>query len=202
MRLRLLFEKRGWAAFIRHVEVPQLFGRMARRAGLTLEFTQGFSPHPHIVMGPALPVGVLGLREATEIFFARQLTATEVVDRLNAVSPQGIRFLRGQVMGEGPGLGKAVNAATYLFAPRNRSLLSVVEAKAREVFQSNLLWCGQNGGWLDFCLTDASSIGLGHLVRPLIADGLIGHWGEVKALRTGLGTVKQGSFIPLELVYE
>lgn len=202
MRVRLLFEKRGWAAFIRHVEVPQLFGRLARRAGLSLEFTQGFSPHPHIVMGPALPVGVLGLREAAEMFFLQDLSACEVVKRLNEVSPEGIKFLAGQVLEEGPGLGKAVNAATYLFAPRNKDLLPAVEVKAREVFETDLLWCGQNGPWLDFCLTNASSIGLGHLVRPLVADGLISHWGDVKALRTGLGRVDREGFVPLEVPYE
>ena len=31
-RLRVVFEKRGFACFVRHVELPQLFGRIARRA--------------------------------------------------------------------------------------------------------------------------------------------------------------------------
>ena len=33
-RIRFVFEKRGFSCFVRHVELPQLFGRIARRAGL------------------------------------------------------------------------------------------------------------------------------------------------------------------------
>ena len=33
-RIRFIFEKRGFACFVRHVELPQLFGRIARRAGM------------------------------------------------------------------------------------------------------------------------------------------------------------------------
>ena len=77
-RIRFIFEKRGFACFVRHVELPQLFGRIARRAGLRVGLTQGMSPHPHIVMGPALPVGVISLYETAEIWFEMTVTPPEV----------------------------------------------------------------------------------------------------------------------------
>ena len=76
-RIRFIFEKRGFACFVRHVELPQLFGRIARRAGLRVGLTQGMSPHPHIVMGPALPVGVISLYETAEIWFETTVTPPE-----------------------------------------------------------------------------------------------------------------------------
>ena len=62
-RIRIIFEKKGWITFLNHLDLPVLFSRAARRAGLSQEFTQGFSPHPHISLGPALAAGVEGVQE-------------------------------------------------------------------------------------------------------------------------------------------
>ncbi|MDD4837021.1 MAG: TIGR03936 family radical SAM-associated protein, partial [Dethiosulfovibrio sp.] len=69
-RVRILFSKRGPFCFIRHVDLPQIFSRSARRADLEIEQTEGFSPHPKISLGPALPVGVVACAEPGEIWFS------------------------------------------------------------------------------------------------------------------------------------
>lgn len=194
MRMRFLFEKRGWAAFIRHVEVPQLLGRMARRAGLDVEQTQGFSPHPHIVMGPALPVGVLGLREVSEMFLSCPLGGEEFVAAMNAVAPAGFRLLEAVEVGEGPGLGKLITAARYLIAPRESSKLETMAESCSAVFGADMPSLEVKEGWLALTLLNPSSLGLGHLVRHMVAQGSLEGWPQVKAVRLDLGLWRDGTY--------
>jgi len=57
MIVRILYEKLGPVCFVPHVEMPTLFSRSMRRAGIRQTFTEGMSPHPKISLGPPLPVG-------------------------------------------------------------------------------------------------------------------------------------------------
>ena len=68
-RIRIIFEKKGWITFLNHQDLPVLFSRAARRAGLSQEFTEGFSPHPRISLGPALAAGVVGSNEPADFWF-------------------------------------------------------------------------------------------------------------------------------------
>ena len=63
-----------------------------RRAGLAMAYTQGFHPHPKLVYGAALSVGVEGLDEYLEVETVEPYELDELVSSLNAASPQGVRF--------------------------------------------------------------------------------------------------------------
>lgn len=192
-RLRILFEKRGWASFIRHVELPQLLGRMARRAGLTVEMTQGFSPHPHIVMGPALPVGVLSLGELAELWIDGPEDG--FCQRMNDASPTGLRILTAQEV-EGPALNKVITAASYWISPRDEAKIPLFEEKARDVYGDSLVQSFRDDG-LVLTLLNPSSAGLGQLVRPLVEDGVVADWGDLRAVRLGLGRWDGRALVPL-----
>ena len=43
---RILFEKKGNAVWISHLDLMRLFQRAFKRAGLPLTHTQGFNPDP------------------------------------------------------------------------------------------------------------------------------------------------------------
>ena len=51
---RLLFEKKGSAVWISHLDLMRLFQRAFKRAGLHLKHTQGFNPRPSV--STALPL--------------------------------------------------------------------------------------------------------------------------------------------------
>ena len=49
--------KRGKLRFLSHHDEALVFERSARRAGLPLAYSKGFTPHPKIAFGSGLPVG-------------------------------------------------------------------------------------------------------------------------------------------------
>lgn len=55
---RMLFEKKGRAIWISHLDLMRVFQRAFKRAGLQLKHTQGFNPRPSVSIALPLSVGV------------------------------------------------------------------------------------------------------------------------------------------------
>jgi len=92
--LRLLFEKKGNAVWISHLDLMRLFQRAFQRAGLPLTHTQGFNPRPSVSI--ALPLSV-GTESGCELLdFALDngtYTLEEIKTRLNSCLVSGVRVL-------------------------------------------------------------------------------------------------------------
>ena len=54
---RIVFEKKGRAVWISHLDLMRLFQRAFKRAGLPLTHTQGFNPRPSVSIALPLSVG-------------------------------------------------------------------------------------------------------------------------------------------------
>jgi len=77
--------------YISHLDLQRLFHRAARRAGLPLIMSQGFSPRPKISFKRALKLGVES--ESEEASFqvgAAGLSPEDFGKRLQAQLPEGI----------------------------------------------------------------------------------------------------------------
>ena len=55
---RLLFEKRGDAVYLSHLDLMRVFQRAFKRAGILLWHSQGFSPRAYVSIALPLPVGM------------------------------------------------------------------------------------------------------------------------------------------------
>ncbi|WP_264983084.1 TIGR03960 family B12-binding radical SAM protein [Pseudodesulfovibrio portus] len=88
---RLWFEKTGPAAYLSQLELQAVFERAFRRARLPLAFSAGFHPMPRLSFGKALPVGVESRAEWINVFFREDFDPAEVVHRLAATMPEGLR---------------------------------------------------------------------------------------------------------------
>ena len=199
-RIRFVFEKRGFSCFVRHVELPQLFGRIARRAGLQVKLTQGMSPHPHIVMGPALPVGVISLYELAEIWFDSPAGPAEAAERLNSQSPEGFRFLKAAaVPADAMSLNKCIDAASYWLCLRDPAKHGAAAETLRTALSESVLSLKQSGGEMEIVMRDPSAVGPGALVKALIAAGIISGWPDVCIARLAVGRWKaqSGTVMPL-----
>ena len=97
-KFRLRFEKTGNLRLLSHHDLMRCAERMLRRADLPFRSTAGFHPQPRFVFSLSLPLGVAGLREVAELELLRPLTATNVLDRLNQQSPDGLRFLECRIV--------------------------------------------------------------------------------------------------------
>jgi radical SAM-linked protein len=87
--------------------------RMVRAAGLPVRYTEGFSPHIRLSMGPALPVGYAGRAEYFDVDCTAPLRKQHLT-RANALLPDGIEILDARPLLPGaPKLGRLVAAARY-----------------------------------------------------------------------------------------
>ncbi len=108
--IRLWFTKKDSAKYISHLDLTRCLIRAFRRTDIPLWYTEGFNPHPHLVFGLPLPLGVEGLRETLDIRLDIDDYPDErVLSELNRVSVCGIEFLE--------------------VAPPKEKILSIVKAK-------------------------------------------------------------------------
>lgn len=92
---RLLFEKTGNGVWISHLDLMRLFQRAYKRAGLNLKHTQGFTPRAVVSIALPLSVGVESVCEILDYELDGQTVPhDEVVQRLNATMPAGVRVLK------------------------------------------------------------------------------------------------------------
>ena len=141
-RIRIIFSKTEWITFLNHMDLPTLFSRAARRAGLSQEFTQGFSPRPRVSLGPPLAIGVEGLEEVAELWFLDWNESS--LNKWNEQMPKGIRILKCAEV-EGPVLSKYTTAAIYeiegLGVQLTERALEVLKQRVAEIgvlYQSSL----------------------------------------------------------------
>lgn len=92
--LRLLFEKKGRAIWISHLDLMRLFQRAFKRAGLPLKHTQGFNPRPSVSIALPLSVGVDSCCELLDFEIDGDTpSCDEIRDRLNQKLVEGVRVL-------------------------------------------------------------------------------------------------------------
>ena len=144
-RVRIFFSKGGRALFVPHVDLPILFARAARRAGLGMEYTQGFSPHPKTEFGPPLPVGVAGMDEPAEFWLLEW--RDDLLERWAGAMPEGIALTSAREA-SGPSLSKRCRDASYRIRFLNGLSPSAAAAVLEREFTSlgTLLSIGADGG--------------------------------------------------------
>ena len=88
---RLPYAKQGDIRFLSHLEVIQVFFQAFRRAGVQMQYTQGFNPVPKASFSPALPVGTESLAEYLDIDLIEAIQdEAEFLHDVNAQLPAGI----------------------------------------------------------------------------------------------------------------
>lgn len=92
---RLLFEKKGNAVWISHLDLMRLFQRAFKRAKLPLNHSQGFNPRPMVSIAMSLSVGVASCCELLDFELDGEVVPSEEIQtRLNENLIPGIRVLR------------------------------------------------------------------------------------------------------------
>ena len=92
---RALFEKKGNAVWISHLDLMRLFQRAFKRAGLPLKHTQGFNPRPSVSIALPLSVGVESSCELLDFDLdAVSVPCDEICEKLNGALVDGVRVLR------------------------------------------------------------------------------------------------------------
>jgi radical SAM-linked protein len=91
LKLRIKYEKTGVLRFIGHLDVMRFFQKAIRRAKLDVAYSQGFSPHQIISFAAPMPLNMTSEGEYFDGEFNSVTTTEDMMSRLNAVMPEGIR---------------------------------------------------------------------------------------------------------------
>ncbi len=96
--VRVKFTKGNEIKYISHLDLMRTFMRVVRRAEIPIAYSGGFNPHPEMSFGAPLSLGVVSLSEYVDIDLAEEMPAAEVISRLNAFMPMGIKVLGAAIL--------------------------------------------------------------------------------------------------------
>lgn len=114
-RYRVVFTKLGTIAVTSHLDLARNLPRIIRRAGFTQKYSSGFSPRALVSYGPALPLGVLSVGEACDLFLHEAMTPDALLEQLQAVTDPGLHFIAASRVGlKAPALAKIAKVGEYV----------------------------------------------------------------------------------------
>lgn len=93
MRYLTKFTKEENIKFISHLDVLKTIQKNIRRAGLPIEYSQGFNPHMNTSIAQPLSVGVYSSGEYMDMVLTTEMNEEEIVDKLNKTAPSGIKYI-------------------------------------------------------------------------------------------------------------
>ena len=119
MRLRIRYSKKGKVRFISHRDVARIWERALRRVGVSVAYSQGFSPRPKLSFGLALSTG----HESEAEFLDLELSdeggdwtagrGEDLAARLTAALPMGLDVVAVAPVEKGDSLQQAVTSCTW-----------------------------------------------------------------------------------------
>ena len=185
-RIRIHFSKREAALFVPHADLPILFTRAARRAGISMEYTQGFTPRPKTAFGPPLPVGVVGISEPAEFWFDEW--NDELFRRWKASLPSGFEITCAAEV-SGDGLAKLCRDASYIIEPLNEISCDAIARTIASEFEATgvLLQAKTGDGVIEIAVTDLERSGVSRMVKLLVSASLVSGWRDLAAGRVSVG---------------
>lgn len=114
MRLILQYTKLGAMGYVAHLDFQRLWQRLFRIAGIAVQMTQGYNPHPRIRFAVPLATGFQSTSELLEVHLATEMKEGEVIQALNCVTPQGLDVLAAtRVSDQFPKVTALVDALQY-----------------------------------------------------------------------------------------
>ncbi|HZX46995.1 MAG TPA: TIGR03936 family radical SAM-associated protein [Clostridia bacterium] len=139
--IRIEFTKEGNAKYISHLDLIRAIQRAVRRADVPVEYSKGFNPHSKIAYGPALAVGISSSAEYMDVNLKNSMEETELVERLNASLPPGIRAVAAKYLPDGaPSLNAVIDAAAYRITGRPAVWTQGLEKKIRDFFEKESIF--------------------------------------------------------------
>ena len=118
MRYLTKFTKEENIKFISHLDVLKTIQKNIRRAGLPIEYSQGFNPHMNTSIAQPLSVGVYSSGEYMDMVLTNEMNEEEIVDKLNETAPSGIKYISALAIPYKEGEKKVPQAMALIDAAR------------------------------------------------------------------------------------
>lgn len=147
MKYRLKYIKVDNLVFISHLDILNVIQRAFRRAGMDLEHSKGFNPHPKVHFAPPLPLFTSSRGEYMDVETKEDYSSKELMERLNNALPDNLKIINAEKLKEGAKtLGKALDSAIYeikIYLNSNYNNLSnkvndfIINAKQLKITKTN-----------------------------------------------------------------
>lgn len=112
-KIRVQYTKTGSAKFISHLDAARVFELAARKASISLVYTQGKSPHPKFSFGPPLPIGITSLAEYLDLEIEIKDESENYLN-MNLYFPEGVKIVQYKTLfAKVPALSVVINLADY-----------------------------------------------------------------------------------------
>ncbi|NOW88240.1 radical SAM-linked protein [Clostridium beijerinckii] len=118
MRYLTKFTKEENIKFISHLDVLKTIQKNIRRAGLPIEYSQGFNPHMNTSIAQPLSVGVYSSGEYMDMVLTTEMDENKIVDKLNEIAPSGIKYISALAIPYKEGEKKVPQAMALIDAAR------------------------------------------------------------------------------------
>jgi len=112
-KIRVRFTRGEAVKFIGHLDIMKVFERAIRRSSLPIAYSKGFNPHPQMVFGLPLAVGVTSDAEYADFELDGEMDAAEFMNRLNESLPEGIRITAASYKNTKENIMASIAAADY-----------------------------------------------------------------------------------------
>lgn len=111
--IRARFIRGEEVKYISHLDLMKVFERSLRRANVPIAYSQGFNPHPQMVFGLPLSVGVTSEAEYADFDLAADMTPGLFTEMLNGSLPSGLRMTGAEYLNTRSNIMKEISAAAY-----------------------------------------------------------------------------------------
>lgn len=86
----MTFSKTGVICYTSHLDLMRFFNRAFKKAGIKLEYSKGFNPHPRMGFAQPLSLGYEGLNELIEFETVEDNDPDEIAGILSDIMPDGL----------------------------------------------------------------------------------------------------------------
>ncbi|HEX9063074.1 MAG TPA: TIGR03936 family radical SAM-associated protein [Clostridia bacterium] len=113
MNIRFKFTRNDDVKYISHLDMMKMFERALRRSGLPVAYSQGFNPHPDMVFGLPLSVGVTSDAEYADFGFSEFMGEEKFIKEMNEFLPDGFLVTSAGVRQGKANIMASIGAASY-----------------------------------------------------------------------------------------
>ena len=108
--MRVWYTRKGPVKYLSHLDTNRTMQRALARSHLPVWYTQGFNPHIYLTFALPTPLGYESLCESLDFRLVQDISNDEVLSRLNACLPSGLRAIRAEAPVQKP---EEITSAEY-----------------------------------------------------------------------------------------
>lgn len=145
--IRARFIRGQEVKFISHLDLMKVFERAIRRADIPIAYSQGFNPHPQMIFGLPLSVGVTSEAEYADFELSNTIKLEDFIEGLNRQLPKGLTIKDAKYFNTRANIMKAISFASYnvLVSYDDNVGINIIKNKIEELMSKNSITVMKEG---------------------------------------------------------